>query len=191
MLENGFIVLHRKMVNWEWYDDPNTMRVFLHLLLTVNYEDKKWHGIAVKRGSRITSYDKISSELKLSVQKVRTAIKRLKSTGELTSETIRDGSSFYTVFTIKNYAKYQNRTSELTSEITSHQQPTNISPTSHQQPTNSNETKINKDNKDNKDNKYIRAREKKSGDADTGRQFELPPGQLTGGVYHINEGNDF
>ena len=180
MLENGFIVLHRKMVNWEWYDEPNTMRVFLHLLLTVNYEDKKWHGIAVKRGSRITSYDKISSELKLSVQKVRTAIKRLKSTGELTSETIRDGSSFYTVFTIRNYAKYQNRTSELTSETTSHQQLTN-----------SNETKINKANKDNKDNKYIRAREENSGDADTGRQFELPPGQLTGGVYHINEGNDF
>jgi biotin operon repressor len=175
------------MVNWEWYDDPNTMRVFLHLLLTVNYEDKKWHGIAVKRGSRITSYDKISSELKLSVQKVRTAIKRLKSTGELTSETIRDGSSFYTVFAIKNYAKYQDRTSELTSEATSHQQLTNISTTSHQQPTNSNGTKINKDNKD---NKYIRARKKKSGDSDTGRQFELPPGQLPG-VYHINEGNDF
>ena len=160
MLENGFIVLHRKIVNWEWYDDPNTMRVFLHLLLTVNYEDKKWHGIAVKRGSRIASYGEISSELKLSVQKVRTAIKRLKSTGELTSETIRDGSSFYTVFTIKKYAKYQNQTSKLTSETTSHQQPTNISSTSHQQPTNSNETKITKINKDNKDNKYIRAREK-------------------------------
>ena len=42
MLENGFIVLHRKIVNWEWYKDPATRIVFEHLILTANYEEKRF-----------------------------------------------------------------------------------------------------------------------------------------------------
>ena len=39
MLESGFIKLHRKILKWEWYDEPNTMRLFIHLLLTASIED--------------------------------------------------------------------------------------------------------------------------------------------------------
>ena len=28
----------------EWYDDPNTCRLFFHLMLTVNYQSKEWRG---------------------------------------------------------------------------------------------------------------------------------------------------
>ena len=37
MLEGGFILLHRSILRWEWYGDLNTARLFIHLLLTVNY----------------------------------------------------------------------------------------------------------------------------------------------------------
>ena len=37
MLNEGFILLHRSMLRWEWYGDGNTARLFIHLLLTVNY----------------------------------------------------------------------------------------------------------------------------------------------------------
>jgi hypothetical protein len=77
----GFIKLHRSLLKWEWYDDMNVFRVFLHLLLTANYEDKNWHGITIKRGQRVFSFEGLSKETKLSVRNVRTAIDKLKTTG--------------------------------------------------------------------------------------------------------------
>ena len=103
MLEYGWIKVHRSLLKWEWYDDINTKTVFLHLLLTVNATDERWHGIEVKRGSRISSFAKLAAETKLSVDKVRTAIAHLESTGEIT----RSPHAKYTVFTIKNYDTYQ------------------------------------------------------------------------------------
>lgn len=112
MLENGFIKLHRSLLKWEWYDDINTKILFIHLLLTVNYYDEEWHGVTIKRGSRVTSYAKLGKEIGISFQSIRTAIKRLISTGEITKES----NSEYTVITVKNYDKYQDVTSVLTSD---------------------------------------------------------------------------
>ncbi len=103
MLEGGYIKIYRSLLKWEWYDDANTFRVFLHLLLTVNHEDSKWHGIVVKRGSRICSFRKLAAETGLSVDQTRTAIKHLKSTHEITHDANRE----YSVFTINNYDKFQ------------------------------------------------------------------------------------
>lgn len=103
MLEYGWIKVHRSLLKWEWYDDINTKTVFLHLLLTVNATDERWHGIEVRRGSRISSFAKLAAETKLTVDKVRTAIAHLEATGEIT----RSPHAKYTVFTIKNYDTYQ------------------------------------------------------------------------------------
>ena len=84
MLEQGYIKLYRSLLRWEWYDDANTFRVFVHLLLTVNHEPQKWHGITIDRGQRLASFSKIAGELRLSVQNIRTSIDHLKSTGEVT-----------------------------------------------------------------------------------------------------------
>ena len=73
MLEEGYVKIYRSLLKWEWYDDINTKVLFLHLLLTVNHHDKQWHGVLVKRGSRISSYGKLASETGLSVKSVRTA----------------------------------------------------------------------------------------------------------------------
>ena len=103
MLENGFIKLYRSLLKWEWYDDVNTKVVFLHLLLTVSIEDSKWHGITVRRGSRVSSYAILAKETKLSVDKVRTAIRHLEATGEVT----RSKYPKYTVFAINPFDKFQ------------------------------------------------------------------------------------
>lgn len=103
MLETGFIQLHRSILRWEWYQDANTKAVFLHLLLTANYEPQKWRGIVVERGQKITSYSALANETGLSVQNVRTAVKRLVATGEITYKT----TSKYGLVTIKNYDLYQ------------------------------------------------------------------------------------
>ena len=108
MLENGFIKLYRSLLKWEWYDDVNTKVVFLHLLLTVSIEDSKWHGITVRRGSRVSSYAKLSEETKLSVRQVRTAIDHLESTGEASDLVYAK----YTVFAINHFDAYQTATSK-------------------------------------------------------------------------------
>lgn len=99
----GWIKIHRKITKWEWYDDGNTFRLFLHLLITANYESKKWHGITVNRGELITSIRNLAKTLKLSEQKIKTAINKLKSTHEITNKS----TNKYTIVTICNYDSYQ------------------------------------------------------------------------------------
>lgn len=99
----GWIKLHRKMINWEWYNDINVKVVFLHLLLTANHEDKKWQGIEIKRGQKITSLSHLAEETKLSVKQIRNVLNKLKSTGEITSK----GTNEYTIITIVKYNDYQ------------------------------------------------------------------------------------
>ena len=103
MLENGYVKIYRSLLKWEWYDDVNTKVVFLHLLLTVSIEDSKWHGITVKRGSRVSSYPVLAKETGLSVKQLRTAISHLEATGEVA----RTKYPKYTVFAINNYDTFQ------------------------------------------------------------------------------------
>lgn len=91
------------MLEWEWYTDSNVMRLFIHCLLKANRKDKKWHGIEIKAGSFITSYENLSFELDLSVHQIRTALDKLKTTGEVASKT----TSRYSMITINNWDSYQ------------------------------------------------------------------------------------
>ena len=102
-MNNGWIKLHRNLLEWEWYDDINTSRLFIHLLLTANHKDNNWRGIEIKRGSRLTSLDKLAKETGLTVSKIRTSIKKLISTQEIASKS----HSQHTVFIMKNYDTYQ------------------------------------------------------------------------------------
>ena len=42
----GFVAFPRGLTDWEWYSEPNTARLFFHLLLTANWQEKQWQGIA-------------------------------------------------------------------------------------------------------------------------------------------------
>ena len=137
MIENGFIKLHRKMIQWEWYNDVNVKILFIHLLLTVNYEDKKWQGKVIKRGQRVCSYPNLAKELKLSVMTIRTALNKLKSTGEITVKT----TNKYSLISIVNYDLYQ-------TEQQATYQSANSQATGKQQASNTNERKIKKYKKD-------------------------------------------
>jgi DNA-binding transcriptional regulator PaaX len=60
-------------------------------------------GKSVNKGEYITSLSRISSDLDIPVRQVRTAIKRLKDTGEIDTQT----TNKYTKITICNYESYQ------------------------------------------------------------------------------------
>lgn len=101
--EKGWVSLYRQFTEWEWYDDANTMRLFIHCLLLANYEDKKWRGKLIKRGSFITSQSKLAHSLKLSIKQIRGSLTKLKTTGEVAVQTTPD----YSIITVKNYNLYQ------------------------------------------------------------------------------------
>ncbi len=101
MMENGFVKLSRSILKWDWYDDLPTKALYIHLLLTVNIKDSKWHGISVKRGSRVCSLGHLSVETGISISKIRTALAHLESTGDIT----RQPHKKYTVITLNTYSE--------------------------------------------------------------------------------------
>ena len=111
-MSTGWVKLHRQLLNWEWYNDVNTTRVFLHLLIVANHKDNKWRGIDIKRGQRLTSISALASETNLSIKNIRTSIKRLKSTNEVASHS----TAQHTVFTMVNYDLYQEEANEVASK---------------------------------------------------------------------------
>jgi len=117
------------------------MRVFLHLILTANWEPKKWRGITIERGQRVYSSQKLATELHISRQAARTAIKHLISTGEITNHPTPE----YSIITVKNYDLYQQPTNDLTNE-----QPTTNQRLTNEQP------QLKKDKESNNDKKVIK-----------------------------------
>lgn len=131
----GWIKVYRKLTEWEWYHDKNVSRVFLHLLLTANYEDKRWQGKAIQRGQLATSLVNLAFATTLSVQQVRTALNKLKSTNEITIKS----TNGYSLITICKYESYQD-TDEAEQHATQHttQQTDNKRITNEQQTDNNN-----------------------------------------------------
>ena len=78
-------------------------------------------GETIPRGSFVTSLDSLAKELGLSVQEIRTALKHLISTGELTSKS----TNKYSIITVVNYEMYQQVNKQPNSPLTGNQQATN------------------------------------------------------------------
>lgn len=127
---NGFVKIHRKLIQWGWYQDDVVKGVFLHLLLTASFRDTPWRGRTIKRGQVVVGMQKMADELGFSRQQVRTAINKLKSTNEITTES----TNRYTIVTVVNWDDYQCLEDAPTSAATSHSQ--NKQPTDNQQITN-------------------------------------------------------
>lgn len=99
----GFICLFRDFLGWPWYLDINTKVLFVHMLLKANWKDGRFRDTTVPRGSFVSSIAKLAEETGLTNDEVRTAISHLIHTGEVTKRS----TNRYTVFTVVNYALYQ------------------------------------------------------------------------------------
>ena len=126
MLENGFIKLHRALTEWGWYKDVPTCKLWLHILLRANFRESVYMGKTIPRGGFVTSSASLSSVSGLSVQQVRTALGKLKTTGEITVETNRH----FTVIVVVKYDEYQQTDNR---PVTNNQHTDNTPITDHQQ----------------------------------------------------------
>lgn len=153
----GYIKLFRSLIDWEWYDDSVTLRVWIHLLLKANHEDRRWHGVEIKRGQLITSTEKLAKELHISRQQARRAISNLQTSGEITSK----ATNKWTLINVEKYDDFQGwnpRSNQQTNQQTT-SNPTNKQPTKNQQATTNN----NDNNYENeRRNNYTRSRARNS-----------------------------
>lgn len=138
-MSRGRFTLDRKIFDWEWWGDDNTTITFLTLIGLANYKDNTHRGKLIKRGQVVCSLESLSRDARRSIQKVRTSLNKLVSTGEILIDSTNKG----TVITIVNYDKYQDFSKVSQDEQQANQQATN-------KPVNKPLTTTNKGNKENK-----------------------------------------
>lgn len=142
----GWIKLHRSIVDWEWYDDTNAKVLFIHCILMANFRDTKWRGIDVKRGSFVTSFKNLANQTHMSEQSVRTSLEKLKKSDNITVKS----TNRLTIITVSNYDSYQQyETVDQQTEQQETQQTINKQLTNNQQTTN-NSVRIYKNDKNDK-----------------------------------------
>lgn len=121
----GHVILHRDIMEWEWYQSSNVFRLYVHLLMKANFKDKKWQGQVIKRGELITSIGYLSAELMITHQSIRTALSKLESSGYIM---LRPTNRF-TLIAIVSYDNLQTATSKSNkqnnTQVTNHQQSNN------------------------------------------------------------------
>ncbi len=100
---DGWISLHRKFLEWEWYTDLPTKSLAIHYLLKANHKANKWKGIEIEAGQFVTSRATLAKETGLSIKQIRTAEQHLENTGFSASKR----TNKYSIVTICNYASYQ------------------------------------------------------------------------------------
>ena len=107
-MRSGWIAVHYKLLDWEWYNDLPTRVLFLHLLLISNYEDHPWNGGVIKRGQALTSLRNLALETGLTLKQIRRSLGNLQTT----SEVAHQGTHRYSIITVCNYDTYQHKTNQ-------------------------------------------------------------------------------
>ncbi|HGV8436632.1 TPA: hypothetical protein I0I20_RS02910 [Enterococcus faecium] len=155
-MTGGWIKLYRQLLEKPiWQESTPEQKVILITLLSMaNHEEREWEwqGEPYKAspGQFVTSLDSIRKKCGkgISLQNVRTALKRFERYGFLTNEPTNKNR----LITIVNWEVYQSKDNDLTKELTSNQQATNKQLT-----TNKNE----KNDKNEKNNNYVATRKKR------------------------------
>lgn len=101
----GWVKLHRKLLEWEWYEDAHMVHLLVHLLLTASHENREYKGLTIKRGQVVTSIKELAEALGTPESSTRLRIKRLKNCNFISIKVAHNR----TTITICNYDSYQER----------------------------------------------------------------------------------
>jgi len=102
-MSNGWIKIHRKFIEWQWFGNSEAVHLFLYIILKANHADKMWQGHDVKRGQLITSIGHLSIATGISQRSVRTLLKKFENTGEIEVKT----TNKFTLVSVCKYECYQ------------------------------------------------------------------------------------
>lgn len=112
---SGYIKSFRKILNWEWFTDINTCHFFLYCLLRANYDTQRFMGVEIPRGSFVSSLESMSMETGLTIQNIRTCIRKLETSQNIKSTP----TNKFTIINVVNYELYQDEKIETNKRLTS------------------------------------------------------------------------
>lgn len=72
-----------KLSTWRWSYNQARLYVFMKLLVKANQEDKEFETGIIKRGQLVFTYGKLSAELSVPLQTLRTVLRDLQKTGDI------------------------------------------------------------------------------------------------------------
>lgn len=113
----GWIKLHREIANWRWATSPNHVIVFMQILIRANFKETHWRKEVIMPGQILTGRKQLSAWTGLSEMQIRTVLRDLSSTQEITIKTTKT----YSIISISNWDKYQGDNQECNQEITKKQ----------------------------------------------------------------------
>lgn len=102
-MQSTFIKIDRNLLQWRWFQDRNTLQLWIYLLASVNIKDHDFMNITVHRGELATSYPSLSATTGQTVKEIRTALEHLKATGEVAVTR----HPKFSVISVLNYDLYQ------------------------------------------------------------------------------------
>lgn len=97
-----WIRLPRSIFDWDWFDKPEMLPLFLYLLNNAKEKDIKHDGIVEHRGQLLTSLGKLSTTIGAGKQVVRTCLSKLTNMQLIEVNAKR----LYSIITICNYDNY-------------------------------------------------------------------------------------
>ena len=110
-----WIKINERLLDWQWFNDGNTLKVWLYLLVKANWKETKWQGLTLKRGQFVISVRRLSGILEMADKTVQRALKAL-----LDSDCIevKPLGKMGTLVTIKKYSQYQATVVTNTTQVT-------------------------------------------------------------------------
>ena len=138
---DGWIIIHRKLIDASWFNKSEYVHLWLYLLLKANHKDKEIfvgnEKVLVKRGELLTSRHKLSEVVHIQENKIYRILKCFENEHQIEQRKTKK----YTVISIVNYDMYQKNEQDSEQQM-------NNKRTTNEQPMNTN-------NNDNNDNNNI------------------------------------
>jgi hypothetical protein len=99
----GWIKIYRKITDWEWYDDLPVRVLFLHLLVTVEYEPKSYKGHKIPAGGGVYGRVELARRTGLTERAIRRALKVLEQGQQVSIKR----TNKFSIISITKWADYQ------------------------------------------------------------------------------------
>lgn len=116
MRSNGWIKLHRKMMEKGYYGRSTYVHLWIHLLLSANHKEKEfmWNGemIIIKDGQLLIGREKLSKETGIPETTIEDILKVFEKEGQIRQQK----TTKFRVITILNWKKYQITDNRATTE---------------------------------------------------------------------------
>lgn len=85
----GFVQLSDDLTSWDWFDDKNTVYIYIRLLMEASWSERDYKGVHLQRGQLIISQREFADKCGVSRQELRTILDRLTATHKITQTPTR------------------------------------------------------------------------------------------------------